>query len=65
VQQRERRLPRYRITGQEGPEHNRGFVAVVEVSGRAIGEGRGKSKKEAEQAADQQALEHLRRGRAG
>jgi len=65
VQQRERRLPRYRITGQEGPEHNRGFVAVVEVSGRAIGEGRGKSKKEAEQAAAQQALDHLRRGRAG
>ena len=65
VQQRERRLPRYRITGQEGPEHDRGFVAVVEVSGRIIGEGRGKSKKEAEQAAAQQALEHLRRGRAG
>jgi ribonuclease-3 len=65
VQQRERRLPRYRITGQEGPEHNRAFVAVVEVGGRAIGEGRGKSKKEAEQAAAQQALEHLRRSRAG
>jgi ribonuclease III len=65
VQQRERRLPRYRITGQEGPEHSRGFVAVVEVSGRIIGEGRGKSKKEAEQAAAQQALEHLRSSRAG
>jgi ribonuclease III len=65
VQQRERRLPRYRITGQEGPEHSRAFVAVVEVSGRTIGEGRGKSKKEAEQAAAQQALEHLRRSRAG
>jgi ribonuclease-3 len=65
VQQRERRLPRYRITGQEGPEHNRAFVAVVEVSGRIIGEGRGKSKKEAEQAAAQQALDHLRGSRAG
>ncbi|HEV2359051.1 MAG TPA: ribonuclease III [bacterium] len=65
VQQRERRLPRYRITGQEGPEHNRAFVAVVEAGGRVIGEGRGKSKKEAEQAAAQQALEHLRRSRAG
>jgi len=65
VQQRERRLPRYRITGQEGPEHDRVFVAVVEVSGRTIGEGRGKSKKEAEQAAAQQALEHLRRSRVG
>lgn len=65
VQQRERRLPRYRITGQEGPEHNRHFVAVVEVGGRILGEGRGRSKKEAEQAAAQQALESLRRSRAG
>ncbi len=65
VQQRERRLPRYRITGQEGPEHNRHFVAVVEVAGRVLGEGRGRSKKEAEQAAAQQALEYLKRSRAG
>src|SRR4029077_11018390 len=28
VQQLERRLPRYRITGQRGPEHDRAFVAV-------------------------------------
>jgi ribonuclease-3 len=64
LQQQERRLPRYRITGQRGPEHDRAFVAVVEVNGRALGEGRGRSKKEAEQAAAQQALEHLKRGRA-
>ncbi|HYM69632.1 MAG TPA: ribonuclease III [bacterium] len=65
VQQRERRLPRYRITGQEGPDHSRVFVAVVEVSGRTLGEGRGRSKKEAEQAAAQEALVQLRRGQAG
>lgn len=65
VQQLERRLPRYRITGQEGPEHSRMFVAVVEVNGRMLGEGRGRSKKEAEQAAARQALEQLRRSRAG
>ena len=65
VQQQERRLPRYRITGQRGPEHDRAFVAVVEVNGRMLGEGRGRSKKEAEQAAAQQALEHLKRGRVG
>jgi ribonuclease-3 len=65
VQQYERRLPHYRITGQRGPEHDRAFVAVVEVNGRALGEGRGRSKKEAEQAAAQQALEHYRRGRSG
>ena len=61
VQQLERRLPRYRITGQRGPEHERAFVAVVEVNGRVLGEGRGRSKKEAEQAAAQRALDHLRR----
>jgi ribonuclease III len=65
IQQRERRLPRYRITGQEGPEHNRMFVAIVEVSGRTLGEGRGRSKKEAEQAAAHQALDQLRRSRVG
>ncbi len=65
VQQRERRLPRYRITGQAGPEHSRHFIAVVEVNGRVLGEGRGRSKKEAEQAAAQQALQQLRRSRAG
>jgi len=65
LQQRERRLPRYRIVGQAGPEHSRAFIAVVEVNGRMLGEGRGKSKKEAEQAAAQQALEQLRRSRAG
>ena len=64
VQQHKRRLPRYRITGQRGPEHDRAFVAVVEVNGRVLGEGRGRSKKEAEQAAAQQALEHFRKGRA-
>jgi ribonuclease-3 len=65
VQQLERRLPRYRITGQRGPEHERAFVAVVEVNGRTLGEGQGKSKKEAEQAAARRALDHLRRNRAG
>jgi ribonuclease III len=65
VQQLERRLPRYRITGQRGPEHDRAFVAVVEVNGRVLGEGRGRSKKEAEQAAAQRALDQLRRSRTG
>jgi ribonuclease-3 len=65
VQQLERRLPRYRITAQRGPEHDRAFVAVVEVNGRVLGEGRGRSKKEAEQAAAARALEQLRRTRAG
>lgn len=61
LQERERRLPRYRISSQEGPDHARVFVAVVESGGKVLGEGRGPSKKQAEQAAAQGALKMLRR----
>ncbi|MDR7403634.1 MAG: ribonuclease III [Armatimonadota bacterium] len=59
LQQRERRIPRYRIRGQEGPDHARVFVATVEAGGRILGEGRGPSKKQAEQAAARDALRRL------
>src|SRR2546422_668174 len=66
LQEQERRIPRYRISSQEGPDHARIFVASVEASGRILGEGRGSSKKQAEQAAAREALRHLaRRGRTG
>src|SRR5437879_1468831 len=66
LQERERRIPRYRISSQEGPDHARIFVATVEASGRILGEGRGSSKKQAEQAAAREALRHLaRRGQTG
>jgi ribonuclease-3 len=48
--------PRYRVTGTEGPDHRRSFVVVVEVDGRVLGEGRGRSKKLAEQAAARAAI---------
>ncbi|MDR5709504.1 MAG: ribonuclease III [Armatimonadota bacterium] len=59
VQRRDRVVPQYRITATEGPDHAKVFVAVVEVAGRVLGEGRGKSKKEAEQAAAADALRRL------
>jgi ribonuclease-3 len=49
-------LPRYRIT-EEGPDHDKTFSAVVEVNGGVVGEGTGRSKKEAEQNAAARALE--------
>jgi len=64
LQERERRLPRYRITDQEGPDHAKLFVATVEAGGRILGEGKGQNKKQAEQAAAQSALEFLRRKKA-
>lgn len=59
--QRRRQMPRYRIAQEEGPDHARTFVAVVEVNGRPLGEGRGRSKKEAEQAAAAIALGRIER----
>jgi len=57
------RFPRYRIVQAEGPDHARAFLARVEVDGQMGGEGRGRSKKEAEQAAAEAALRWLdRRG---
>lgn len=49
--------PRYRIVGVEGPDHNRQFVAVVEVGSEVLGTGAGRSKKLAEQEAARKALE--------
>lgn len=56
---RDGRRPRYRVT-DEGPDHDKLFTAIVEVDGRVVGEGIGRSKKEAEQSAAARALE--RRG---
>ena len=49
--------PRYRVLGTEGPDHRRAFHVGVEVDGAIIGEGRGRSKKLAEQAAARAAIE--------
>jgi ribonuclease III len=47
----------YRIEDEQGPPHDRSFVAVAEVDGQAIGRGAGKTKKSAEQEAASQALD--------
>lgn len=46
----------YRITEERGPAHDREFVAVVQIGDRRLGQGVGRSKKEAEQRAASQAL---------
>ncbi|MFQ5948547.1 MAG: ribonuclease III [Acidimicrobiia bacterium] len=48
--------PVYEISA-EGPDHQRRFTARVLVEGRELGRGEGTSKKRAEQAAAQEALE--------
>jgi ribonuclease-3 len=50
----------YEVANEEGPPHQRRFEIRATVGGAEIGLGSGRSKKEAEQAAAQRALENLR-----
>jgi ribonuclease-3 len=50
--------PRYVVVGS-GPDHDRSYVAEVFVGGNLIGEGAGRSKKDAEQEAARNAWEAL------
>ncbi|KAA9004147.1 ribonuclease III [Paenibacillus spiritus] len=50
----------YRIIEERGPAHEREFVSEVMMSGRSLGRGSGRSKKEAEQQAAAAALQQLR-----
>lgn len=52
-------LPVYHVS-EEGPDHDKRFTAVVEVEGEALGEGVGRSKKDAEQGAAREAYGTLR-----
>ncbi len=51
-------LPVYQLS-EEGPDHQKRFTAVVMVDDEPVGQGMGRSKKEAEQAAAQQAYDGL------
>lgn len=53
-----RSVPEYRIQ-ERGPDHEKEFTATVWVAGEALGEGTGRSKKEAEQQAAREAFAHL------
>jgi ribonuclease-3 len=49
----------YRTVSEQGPAHDRSFVAVAEVAGEELGRGEGKTKKAAEQEAALHALDAL------
>ncbi|HEX9298012.1 MAG TPA: ribonuclease III [Polyangiaceae bacterium] len=49
--------PAYRLVAVDGPEHDREFLMAVEIFGKSVAEGRGRTKKLAEQAAASAALE--------
>ena len=46
----------YILTGSDGPDHDKSFTVEVHLNSNVIGEGTGKSKKQAEQMAAKQAL---------
>lgn len=52
-------VPEY-VVSEEGPDHDKNFTAVAMLSGQALSEGTGKSKREAEQIAARAAYESLK-----
>ena len=49
----------YQLMGSTGPEHNKIFTSEVSFEGKVIGVGQGRTKKDSEQHAAQQALMQL------
>ena len=49
----------YKTIGESGPDHNKTFEADVEVNGKFLAKGKGKSKKEAQMQAAKKALENF------
>jgi ribonuclease III len=52
-------LVAYRTISEEGPAHDRSFVAIAEVAGEELGRGEGKTKKAAEQEAALHAMDAM------
>ena len=50
---------KYRLTGSEGPDHDKRFFVEVDLNGQPVGAGKGRSKKEAEQMAAKAAIATL------
>lgn len=59
VQRESGQVLTYRLIGESGPDHAKVFAVAVDLNGRTVGEGRGHSKKEAEQMAAKAAIAEL------
>lgn len=57
VQKSVKETPRYEVLAEEGPPHDREFLVCVKVKEDVLAQGRGRSKKSAEQSAAKNALE--------
>ena len=65
VQRTPNQALRYRLAGETGPDHDKTFTITVSLNDAILGTGSGHSKKEAEQMAARDALEHLEAGKSG
>lgn len=59
VQQKKNQVIAYRLVGESGPDHDKQFRVELTINGETVGFGVGSSKKRAEQAAAQAAIEQL------
>ena len=60
VQRESGQVLKYRLTGEEGPDHDKRFFVEVDLNGEVAGRGKGNSKKEAEQMAAKAAIAKLK-----
>jgi len=60
VQKESGKVLTYRLTGESGPDHAKTFLVEVDLNGKSVGSGAGRSKKEAEQMAAKAAIEKLK-----
>lgn len=61
VQKKLQTLPEYIIVKEIGPDHDKEFDCVVKINGKPIGQGKGKTKKQAQQNAAKEALEVIKK----
>lgn len=59
TQNRSQTIPHYSLVSESGPDHEKNFRVSVSIQGVVMGHGEGKTKKEAEQRAAEEALEKL------
>ena len=61
VQREKNQTLKYCLVSESGPDHDKEFRVIVLLNDRIIGEGRGRSKKRAEQAAAEQGIASLQK----
>jgi ribonuclease-3 len=59
VQRESGQVLHYKLTGEEGPDHDKRFFVEVALNGTPLGGGSGRSKKEAEQMAAKAAIQTI------